>query len=484
MNPSQRPPATPARRRTGHPLTRLCLAASLASFNLLAPPAAVAQTTAPSADEPSTATSRNRERLREQLQTQNLRELTQTSIVNDSYSRSPLGFATFVAFARDAGFRVRDVRDASAMNFGPNDVVVLLEPVVHRLSRRHIQRAYKDYRDHAQTLILVYPKRIPLESDVLETQVKASTLVDLDDLWYFNDITHWSGPIQRDPTTPVPLPEGIVLDHPQTMRMSAPNYPSDAPLDEDDASWENEGDDASEGSPYFPPSGQDDVTDDVVDDFPKDFTVLVGSEEHALVIRGTTGFDQTVIIVTDPDLLSNYGIVRGENAAVVRQILDQLPEGATLQIDEALHGYAARYSLVKALSSFPAIVIAMQLALLLIAFLWWRLAATKPSATKTVTRGNLAIIRRSAGLLAQLLPNQRSVARLRDSFVRDALSRGGLRNLGEDDAIARLEALRTPTHTLQILDAQLAAKRTIPAGAARRLANRYRTWYLEVTHGT
>lgn len=378
--------------------------------------------------------------IQENLEGEDLASLTQRSITNDSYSRSPLGFSTFYAFAEDLGYPVDRLQSTVHAGLGENYAVVLLEPVLHYTSTRAYGRVFDDYLSNAATIILVVPKRIPLQSNPLGTELTQTGLVRLSDLSEVSRAAYWLTQFHRDDYQAEAF-ASLDVDDLQTMEvLQTPDPP---------------------------------------------FEVILGDESRGVIFDGESRAGQRMIVVTDPDLLSNHGILRGENAAAAQTLLELLPAGTRLYFDEALHGYARQYSLWAALMGFPTILITFAFALFALLWLWRsRFRHASEARVEEADHAHLAALRRSASVIAHVIPAKRSVQRLRDAFVRDALSRGGLRRLNEDEAIARLETLRHPSKSIRDLDARLSKRDHLNSSAARRLANQYQAWYREVTHGS
>jgi hypothetical protein len=75
-------------------------------------------------------------------------------------------------------------------------------------------------------------------------------------------------------------------------------------------------------------------------------------------------------VLTDPDLISNHGILRGANAQLAMAITDRLREGGPVIFDETIHGYYLDPNLLKAMFQFP-LVFVTTAAVATIAVLLW-----------------------------------------------------------------------------------------------------------------
>ncbi|MBK8099762.1 MAG: hypothetical protein IPK26_21880 [Planctomycetes bacterium] len=75
-------------------------------------------------------------------------------------------------------------------------------------------------------------------------------------------------------------------------------------------------------------------------------------------------------VLTDPDLLANHGLLRGDNAASVVALLRHLRGDGPIVIDETMHGHDDAADFWRLAGQFPHVLIPAQL-LLLFAFLGW-----------------------------------------------------------------------------------------------------------------
>jgi hypothetical protein len=94
---------------------------------------------------------------------------------------------------------------------------------------------------------------------------------------------------------------------------------------------------------------------------------LVGDGEGALMVEIAEN-DRTIWILTDPDVMSNHGIGRGENAAFMVNVVKSLSETDSenfsgkkvIVFDETVHGFknrAPRDSLLRMMLSFPFVIV-------------------------------------------------------------------------------------------------------------------------------
>jgi hypothetical protein len=93
---------------------------------------------------------------------------------------------------------------------------------------------------------------------------------------------------------------------------------------------------------------------------------IIQSEEGMLVAR-IYGGGIDCVVISDPDLLSNHGLVRAVNAEIaVKIVRGMIANDAPVLFDETLHGYSLSPSLIRSVLRFP-LVLAVVQALILIA---------------------------------------------------------------------------------------------------------------------
>jgi hypothetical protein len=117
-------------------------------------------------------------------------------------------------------------------------------------------------------------------------------------------------------------------------------------------------------------------------------------------------------VLSDPDLISNRGLQKGDNAIIAVGIIQALmPEGGTVIVDEVIHGFPRDPSVWRALLEFPIILItinAMAAAAILIWAATGRFGSPAPvepplKAGKTTLIGNAAGLLQFGGHAAEIL---------------------------------------------------------------------------------
>lgn len=136
--------------------------------------------------------------------------------------------------------------------------------------------------------------------------------------------------------------------------------------------------------------------------------VATGSDLEPLISRGAgslvswASFEgRDIYLVSDPDLLNNAGLHRGNNANVVLTLLEQASTDGSFIIDETLHGYTTPPSVFRQLFEFP-LVLALAQAVVVMGLLFWagmrRFGAPTP-APVGLGRGRAVLIENTANLL-------------------------------------------------------------------------------------
>lgn len=108
-----------------------------------------------------------------------------------------------------------------------------------------------------------------------------------------------------------------------------------------------------------------------------DLRPLVASSDGGILV-GEAPVAETgsrTLVLTDPDLIANHGLHRGDNARLALGLIDELltSSDATIHFDESLHGFAIVPSLPRLLFA-PPFIAATLLALAAIAVVVWRAA--------------------------------------------------------------------------------------------------------------
>ena len=179
-------------------------------------------------------------------------------------------------------------------------------------------------------------------------------------------------------------------------------------------------------------------------------TPLVANDDGVLVGSLDTA-DRHIWILSDPDIIANHGIVRGDNVALVTALIDALRKNgkAPIVFDETIHGFVeVPPSPFKLLFSFPYILATLQ-ALIAIALLLWatlsRFGAPEPLAAPLVP-GKYGLIENAAQLIERGRQQRVLVRRYVEATLREVAGRlhapRGLSDAALIDWFRRVEQAR------------------------------------------
>jgi hypothetical protein len=226
--------------------------------------------------------------------------------------------------------------------------------------------------------------------------------------------------------------------------------------------------------------------------------------------------DPVLLVLADPDVLSNHGLRRGRNAQLAVAIIHLLrwagaanipellvetegvglPEGValpdTVVFDETLHGFQKEPSLWRALFEFPLALATIQVLLAAVALLWASLGRFgKPiTAAPALAPGKGFLIHNTATLLRHGGHGAYALARYLEATARavahalhvpPSLDAAGLRRW-----LAQVESARNVTHSLSELARQVEAARGDRPGQSRavRTAMHIHQWREEMIRGS
>jgi len=104
---------------------------------------------------------------------------------------------------------------------------------------------------------------------------------------------------------------------------------------------------------------------------------LIASDQGILLGEHHKPGQARVWVLSDPDLLANHGLHRGDNAALVAQVIEALRTsapvpfgGATVVYDETLHGLARDPSILRELFRFPLVLALLHAGAAVLVLLW------------------------------------------------------------------------------------------------------------------
>jgi hypothetical protein len=270
------------------------------------------------------------------------------------YSRSALGYAALFHTLRELGIPVAENTAESVPRTGVA-LVVIAEPNHDKATLAHV----RDVLQHASAVLLVLPKRRGKPDADRPGMLRRDALVPLDDAQSVLD----------------------VVDERATVERYAPprSWSARAPLT---ASPTTRAPQLVHGGGLRP---------------------LLSSPDGILAGEIDRG-DRRVIVVSDPDILENHGIARGDNALIAVALVRSLRgAGGRVVFDEVPHGFVSRpLGIVRLLLTFPFVLVTVQIVLGGALLLWsaaGRFGAPKPREA-TLSLGKRSLIEGGSRLLA------------------------------------------------------------------------------------
>jgi hypothetical protein len=300
-------------------------------------------------------------------------DILPTSTVGaNAFSRSAIGHKALVETLGKLGIPVLVSRDDSLLRAGPADLVVIAEPPEDMADDSYFAELLE--ADHA---LLVLPKW------------RAAPQLGN---------RSWAGEVARPSRSEVESILHAAVPDADVVQLDAP------------VAWP-----ANEyGAPPLIDAPQLIRSDRVIPVISDDRGILLG---RVLVTR-SDGDLTRLWILSDPDLLSNYGLRRGKNAQLAVGLIDQLRGGTgSVIVDEAIHGFRRDPNLWRALFEFPFIIVTIN-GLAAIAVLVWaatgRFGAPLPEspplkAGKVTLIDNAAAMLRHGGYLRDILARYQGV---------------------------------------------------------------------------
>jgi hypothetical protein len=195
----------------------------------------------------------------------------------------------------------------------------------------------------------------------------------------------------------------------------------------------------------------------------------------------------TLTVLTDPDVLNNFGLRAAENARFTIDLIDRLRHGGPVVIDETMHGYAQQPSLVRTLFRFPLVLATLQVLVCAMLAVWAAMVRFGPrrEAPPPIAPGKDFLIRNTAALLHYGGHHAHALKRylqLTVAAVRHALHAPALPPAAMTAWLERVRAVRGGQISLVALEQAVGAAAT-PARVVE-LADQVFRWRMEMTDGT
>jgi hypothetical protein len=253
----------------------------------------------------------------------------------DTFSYSALGHHGFKSLLEDLGIPVLVSRSHSGLKARHGDVLVIAEPDLVTLAGRRLDK-FAEMCDLAEVVLVVLPKRQGLSDPARPTH-----------------LSHVS-----------PLPKkypDAVVEVLGVGGVTTPGYHSR------DRNWDAG---AWSDRPFIEELQLVDA-ENVEPILACEMGTLFGKLLVNSETRDEHLYLADIFILTDPDLLANHGLGKGQNAALAVKIMDYLRStGGQVVFDETLHGFEVSPSAFQAFFRVPLVFILLQALLTGAALLW------------------------------------------------------------------------------------------------------------------
>jgi len=371
-------------------------------------------------------------------------DLLPTSTVEaNAYSESAIGHEAFVETLRHLGIPVLISRGESLMKAGPSDILIVAEPPVEMKDDAYLSELLT-----ADRVLFILPKwrasRDPANPS-------------------------WAGRVAR-------LSSSDIND---ALNIVAPGAATRAEARRIDWKSSRFGTNATLTEPQLVLS---DGLRPIID---SSLGQLLGEVEDSA---------GRIWVLSDPDLISNRGLQKGDNAMIAVGIIQALmPEGGTVIVDEVIHGFRRDPSVWRALFEFPIILITIN-AVAATAILIWtatgRFGAPAPlepplKAGKTTLIGNAAGLLQFGGHAAEIL--RRYLAVTIGDVARRVHAPAQLADNALDqwlDRIGKVRNVRAAAATLRSDAEQAAIPGRVDDRRVLHVARALYSWKQEMLHGS
>lgn len=296
----------------------------------------------------------------------------------DSFSRSAIGHAAFVESLRRAGVPVVVSRHRTIDKIGGEELLVVAETDVEALSVDHRRLLY-DMWFLAPKVLLVLPKRRGFSRADKPGWLATSNLMPiaavaavLDTLGYEARVTR----IAQSDAEPT-VDDGVTstscrLDWRGIDDLSIMRLQDKVPAIRDLQLLKCD-----------------------------EFDPLLACEEGMLLGRWEAGGDE-VYVLSDPDLLANHGLGKGDNATVLFGALDEWGLlDRPIVVDETLHGFEFKESIFAFMLRYPLVLLTYQAVLAAAVLIWMAVVrfGSLQTAISGVASGKEALVAHTAELL-------------------------------------------------------------------------------------
>jgi len=368
-----------------------------------------------------------------------------------SYSASAIGHRALVDLLDRLGIPVLSSRYGSAKRASRQGVLVLAEPHDCAPGSPRAEALHAMFGS-ARNVLLVLPKWRATRTDPASGSVEGLGLRETED---------------------AAAPLLALLGHAQVVRVPVTPGSSMEPTE-----------DFAGAAPTFSLPVAQLVTD-------ADIEPLV-ADERGILLGEVRRRGARVLVLADPDVLSNAGLHVGDNASLVVAAIEALrPPGGGVVVDETIHGHEQEPSIWRELFSFPLVLLLLHGAFTLALLLWAGVGRFGSAQREAAARppGRQSLVANTADLLRFRGHVGGALAKYLRGAVLDA--RRGLRapkGLGDAELLRWLDRMgdhRGTTERIGELHVLVTARDDTGSGAAHLLAiaGRIHRWRTEILHG-
>jgi hypothetical protein len=223
-----------------------------------------------------------------------------------------------------------------------------------------------------------------------------------------------------------------------------------------------------------------------------DIRALIETPKGILLAEDTRSVGD-LWILSDPDLLSNFGIHRADNGVIAVSIVQaMLPKGGRVIIDETAHGFEERPNLLRALIRPPFIAVTITAMVALAVLIWAgaiRFGAPRPE-IEALAAGKLTLIRNAGKLLRIGTPPRELLLSYQRLVMADVIAElhgpAGLDENAQAAWIDRATRHRKTSRRLEPITERIAAAiaaRRVNAQSALQFATELHRWKQEILNG-
>jgi len=217
----------------------------------------------------------------------------------------------------------------------------------------------------------------------------------------------------------------------------------------------------------------------------RDISPVIESEGHILL--GTVNVEgHEVWLLSDPDVLNNYGLRNPDNARFIVTEIDRMRGGGPVVIDETLHGYAQTPSLLRTLFRFPLVLATMQVLVCALLAVWAAMVRFGPrrGSAPPIGPGKDFLIRNTAALLQYGGHHKHALARYLQLTIGEVRRALHAPTMAPHETVAWLERVRVVRKCkISLRDLELSVEAANTPQRVVEVADEVFRWRMEMTHG-